>query len=422
MKNSVIVIGAGATGLLVAKTLSKAGKKVTVLEAHNRLGGRIHTLNSGSETKTELGAEFIHGDLHVTLGLFKEANIAAQKFTPQMWRYSNGKFRQEDEQLSDWDEVIKELNQLQEDMPVAEFMQTYFGGEKYGEISESVLQFVAGYDTADPAKASAFALRKEWQSEDENAQHHIPAGYVAMINYLANQCIENGGAINLNCLVRHINWQQGEVTIVTANGDEYKAEKIVIALPLGVLQADAITFYPPLPLHTKAFANIGFGSIIKVLLQFDTPFWENDVYGGIKAPSYLFSNEKIPTWWTQGQGNSLFTGWLGGNAALELKEATDDELLAFSLQSLANLFKIDADTLRNKLIISYIANWTADPLAYGSYAYDMVGSNKARQLLNQPVENTLYFAGEYLYDGPAMGTVEAALNSGLKTAGRVSLT
>ncbi len=416
MKNSVIIIGAGAAGLLAAKTLAAAGKKVTVLEGRNRLGGRIHTLYPGTPAKTELGAEFVHGNLPVTLGLLKEAGISQHVYTPQMWRYQNGRFRPEEEQTEGWEQLIGQLNTLKEDTPIGDFMQTFFPGGKYAALTKSVLQFVAGYDTADPAKASAFALRNEWESEDEDAQHYIPGGYQALIDYLAGECTAHGSDLQLNSIVNRIYWEPDSINAITDSGTGYQAEKLVIALPLGVLQANKVAFNPALPAHINAFNHIGFGAIIKVLLRFDQPFWEDEKYGGIKPHSYLFSNEQIPTWWTQGQGNALFTGWLGGNAALSLKDAAADELLAVALQSLVNLFKMGIAELKAKLVTAHIANWTADPLTLGSYAYDMPASNQARKLLMQPVADTLYFAGEYLYDGPAMGTVEAALDSGLKAA------
>jgi monoamine oxidase len=416
MKNTIIVIGAGASGLIVARNLAKAGKKVIVLEGRPRIGGRIQTLSNTAFSKAELGAEFIHGDLPVTLGLLKEAGIDSQTVALQMWRYRDAKFELEQEQVEGWDEVMEKLSGLKQDMPIAQFMQQYFGDEKYNAITKSVLQFVAGYDTADPAKASAFALRNEWQHEGDGAQHRIPGGYCSLINYLANDCRGHGGVINLNAVVKQINWQPQQVTIITANGNEYTAEKVVIALPLGVLQAGSVSLNPGVSAQNNAINNIGFGAIIKILLQFDIPFWEDEKYGGISKPAFLFTDEKIPTWWTQQQGNPLLTGWLGGNAAVELKDASDEQVWQLAMQSLANVFNLDAEQLKYMLVAWQVANWTADPFTRGSYAYDMVGSTDARNVLNQPVEDTIYFTGEYLYSGPAMGTVEAALDSGVKVA------
>ena len=134
---------------------------------------------------------------------------------------------------------------------------------------------------------------------------------------------------------------------------------------------------------------------------------------------YLFSNEEIPTWWTQApQHTNILTGWIGGPEAAEKTNDSNAEILRQSLQSLANIFNRDEEQLKQKLLNYHIVNWTADELARGSYAYDTVGADEARFVLNEPVENTIFFAGEYLYHGTAMGTVEAALESGLRAAER----
>jgi monoamine oxidase len=112
----------------------------------------------------------------------------------------------------------------------------------------------------------------------------------------------------------------------------------------------------------------------------------------------------------------LLTGWLGGLPAAERKDMDTEALLQLALDSLSTVFSINADELKTKLIAWNVSNWTGEPFTRGSYSYDTVEAPKARKLLNEPVEDTLYFAGEYLYDGPAMGTVEAALTSGVDVA------
>ena len=132
---------------------------------------------------------------------------------------------------------------------------------------------------------------------------------------------------------------------------------------------------------------------------------------------FLFSDEKIPTYWTQSPLRSpLLTGWLGGPPAYAQKDASAGAVLQMALGSLANIFGRTQEELHGRLVAWQVANWTAEPFTRGSYAYDKVESPAARKILLQPVDGTLYFAGEYLYDGPAMGTVEAALTSGRDSA------
>nr|WP_294942084.1 NAD(P)/FAD-dependent oxidoreductase [uncultured Mucilaginibacter sp.] len=423
MKNTVLIIGAGAAGLMAAYALAKAGKKVIVLEARNRTGGRIYTLSDESFFKhTELGAEFIHGDLPATLKLLNEANIHYRSANAEMWQFKDGKFLENSMVIEDWGLLLKRLNELQEDANIYDFLQKEFPGDRYHELRDGVWKYVSGYDTADPRDASAFALRNEWQHEEMDAQHRIEGGYCRMIGYLAAECKSKGGKIFLNAAVKDIYWKAGEVTAVTTDDTEYKASKLLIAMPLGVLKAKpgeqcAICFLPEIPKHSTAIQQMGFGSVIKILFEFSQPFWlvgktEHIAGKNIDEMGYLFSDEEIPTWWTQAPDRSnVLTGWIGGPAAAEKATLSEETIAEQGLQSLANIFKRDIQELKDKLVARRIMNWTADPFTRGSYGYDTVEAPEARKVLNTPIENTIYFCGEYLYNGTAMGTVEAALSS-----------
>lgn len=431
MKNSVLIIGAGAAGLMAAYTLGKAGKKVIVLEARKRTGGRIYTVNKESFFKeTELGAEFIHGNLPVTLGLLKEAGINHRSADAEMWRYQNGRFKENHPDEEGGELLITRMNQLVQDIPVWEFMQQHFADDKYADLRAGIWSFVSGYDTADPRDASTFALRKEWENEDQEAQGRVDGGYCSIISYLANGCRNLGGDIFLNAIVQQISWQPGHVTATLTDGTQYEAEQIVIAVPLGVLKANAgetgaIKFEPPLTQHQTAIGQMGFGAVIKLLFAFDDAFWLDDKTRSMTGDKvdqmgYLFSDEEIPTWWTQAPDQSkVLTGWIGGPGAHEKAGRSDNELRNEGLRSLAIIFKRDVDELKGKLTACRIMNWIADPFTRGSYAYDKVETPQGRKVLNTPVESTLFFAGEYLYKGTAMGTVEAALSSGKEAAEKV---
>lgn len=419
----VIIVGAGAAGLMAAYSLAKAGKTVTVLEARSRIGGRIHTIaGQGFTRPVELGAEFIHGNLSVTLGLIKEAGIVITGVDFEMWQHHDNSFEQNDTFVEGWEELLEKLNGLQEDMPLHDFLEENFAYKKFRKMREQVENYVSGYDTADSRDASAFALREEWNHENLDAQYRIEGGYGKLMDYLAGFCHTTGNEILLNITVTEVIWQKEHVKITDESGNVYQAAKVIIALPLGVLQAKRIRFNPPIQAFAEAIADIGFGSVIKILLEFDETFWESDwvsrQFGiNLSTMGFLFTNEEIPTYWTQApQHSRLLTGWLGGPPAYHKKDRSDEELLQMALASLSNVFKIGEPELRARLVAWRVANWTADPYTRGSYAYGKVGSAQARKLLQQPVDDTLYFAGEYLYKGSAMGTVEAALTSGRDAA------
>ncbi len=403
---------------MAAFKLSTKYKNVIVLEARDRIGGRIHTIeNSRRDNIVELGAEFVHGDLPVTLNLLKEAAIAYGPAGGAMVHYKDSRFTKDEHFIQGWDVLIKKLDELKEDTTLYDFLQQYFHEDKYKALRDSVIRFVSGYDTADQRRASCFSLRKEWENEDDGAQHRVDTGYCTMIDYLADKVQSGGGKIHLNSIVKQIDWKAGDVKVITGNGILYSAEKLVIALPLGVLQADkkeraAVTFHPAIQEQSRAINDIGFGAIIKILLEFDAPFWEQ-YDDNLKGMAFLFSDEEIPTWWTQAPNHSpLLTGWLGGPPAADKKDMTNEELLQIALISLSHIFKLGVDELKAKLTAWNVVNWTTDPFTLGSYSYDTVPSHRAKAILNKPVENTLFFAGEYLYEGAAIGTVEAALSSG----------
>jgi monoamine oxidase len=421
----VLIIGAGAAGLMAAYELSKADKQVIIIEARNRTGGRIHTLGDTPFLKyAELGAEFVHGDLPLTLKILNEAGIGITPANGQMWHYKDGRLSKGYPQGEHWGLLMQKLNKLKQDISIGDFLQQEFGDDLYAGLRESVSKFVAGYDTADQFKASAFALRKEWQAEDGGAQHRIKGGYGKMTDYLEAVCRQSGAQLFLNSVVTNIYWVHGTVEAITADGISYKADKAIIALPLGVLQANenTLNFSPSLASYRQALNQIGYGAIVKLLLEFKLPFWEDKTIKGadLKKMSFVLSDEEIPTWWTQfPQQSHILTGWLGGPNAEKKKHLSNQELLEQGLESLSNIFDLPVKELEQKLLVWNIVNWTTDPYTLGSYVYDMVESSAARKILSAPVDNTLYFAGEYLYEGPAMGTVEAALTSGLAVARKV---
>jgi len=138
-ETDILIIGAGATGLMAARELTKAGKKVIVLEARDRCGGRIHTLNNELFFKnSELGAEFIHGDLQTTLGLLKKAGIALQPAGGEMWHAHDGKLDKDGPFAEGWDLLMEKLEELETDTSINQFLAKEFPGDQYDQLKKSV--------------------------------------------------------------------------------------------------------------------------------------------------------------------------------------------------------------------------------------------------------------------------------------------
>jgi monoamine oxidase len=205
--------------------------------------------------------------------------------------------------------------------------------------------------------------------------------------------------------------------VTTAAGQHYTARQVLITVPLGVLQAappapGSLQYFPPLPAQQAAAQQMGMGGIIKILLQFSKPFWEYQTIHGKSGQdiTLIFSQEAVPTWWTQyPEKSALLTGWLGGPPARALKDAPQETILQMAITSLSNIFNLPVNELQALLVQPHIINWTNDPYTRGSYSYPTLHTKTALPVLTTPVANTLFFAGEGLYEGALMGTVEAAL-------------
>lgn len=417
----ILIIGAGAAGLMAANELCKAGKKVAIIEARDRIGGRVHTVeNPDFSLPAELGAEFIHGHLPITLGLLKEANIPYYQTAGNILRVVNGHIKQSDYFFEHYEALLQKLYQLNQDISVADFLQTYLTEEHFTTTRTSLKSYVEGYDAADIHWASAFALRDELSSSDE-VQYRIKGGYQQLIRYLHNSCKPRLCSFFLSNKVTHIRWQENKV-IVATNQKQYTAAKAIITVPLGVLQADSesanyISFTPAITEKITAAKNLGFGNVIKILLQFNDCFWIKD---GKQQMSFLFSDKEVPTWWTQyPQDIPLLTGWLAGSKAAQLKQTSEEEMLQKAMASLGSIFQMSVQQLQQKLRGYYIANWVTNPYCCGGYSYHTVNGLSFRQILKKPVGNTLFFAGEALCNGPEIGTVEAALHSGKEVAAQL---
>lgn len=428
----VIIIGAGAAGLMAAKKLSGAGLSVHILEARDRVGGRIHTITDQSlSAPAEGGAEFIHGNLEVTLNLLKEAGIDKQEITGAFRQVTNGEWTQENDFFKNAALVIQQLKTLQEDISIEEFLRRFFAAAEFAGLRQSLTSYVHGYYSGEIKRTSAKAFLKEWLSEDEQ-QYRTAGGYGQMINYLAESCEKAGTLIQLSAAVTEIKWSQRNAEVIIENGQSFIATKVIVTVPLGVWNLTgnakgAIKYSPSLPQKQEAAKQMGFGEVVKILIEFKDRFWEDEAIirqtkTGTNNLHMVLSDMPIPTWWTQSpQQNALLTGWLSGPKAKQIKDETDDEILEKALTSLGIIFKIDISTLKNKLKWYRIFNWTNDPFTCGSYSYSTIETISARKILTAPVEHTLFFAGEALYEGPETGTVEAALTSGVKVATEVLL-
>jgi monoamine oxidase len=428
----IIIIGGGISGLLAGRELARSGKRVIILEARNRIGGRIHTVDDPSfELPVELGAEFVHGDLPLTLHLLKEAGIKYYPVKGRMVQLVDGKLTDQNIFNEHNQMLVMRLKELENDMTVNDFLETYFGDQRYIRLKNTIKGFVQGYDAADTQRASTFAFRNEWLKEDDWIQYRIDGGYKRLSDFLGKEFEKEGGRVILKEVVRDIVWKPGHAEIISKQNTRYAASAVIVTVPLGILSTGEgynghIRFTPSIPEKIKAVHAMGFGSVIKIVLRFEESFWESDAIEknagtNMENVGFIFSDATVPTWWTQFPKHaSMLTGWLAGPNAAQFKTSSEEDILTAALNSLSSILKTDHVMLKKKLIKYHVANWIVDPFAQGAYTYETPETKKARMTLQKPLDDTLFFSGEALYDGEYTGTVEAALASGLDVVKQIT--
>jgi monoamine oxidase len=192
---------------------------------------------------------------------------------------------------------------------------------------------------------------------------------------------------------------------------------------MGVLQTEKIRFSPAIPEKIDAARKLGYGPVIKTMLQFNSIFWsdkELTQQKDLSRLSFIFSEAIVPTWWTQYPDKyAILTGWSGGPYAEELKDLSIEDILKRALDSLSSIFNLTSIHLHQQLQGWHVCNWATDPFSCGAYSYDVVNGKKLRKIVKEPLGNTVFFAGEAFYEGSEIGTVEAALVNGRETAFQV---
>jgi monoamine oxidase len=409
-----LVIGGGIAGLVAARHLTEAGLRVTLLEARDRLGGRIYTESTG-EFPLELGAEFVHGCPNEILSLAAEAGVPIVPV--------QGKFRRKvDGEWAEAGPLMEKVDQLFAKLPTDEPDESFqYYLDRSGEdddIKQQALRYVEGFHAANPSLISARSLRRDSEAEEAiegDHQYRIASGYESLVGAVASRIDRKLCDIVLNAPVHQIVWRLGEVISRTSTA-EYLAPRAIITLPLGVLKSNNVVFSPALPEKQNAMSFLEMGPVIRVSLCFQEKFWEHDPK--MADLSFLFTDDpQFPTWWTSNPLPSpILTGWAAGPNAKAHTGRSKDEIITSAVQSLARIMKISQSDLEEQITGSFTHDWQADPLSRGAYSYAAVGGMEAAAKLAEPVANTLYFAGEATNADGYNGTVHGAIATGLRAA------
>lgn len=432
-----LILGAGVAGLAAGRLLAEGGRQVAIVEARDRIGGRIATEHVSmaaalNPVPIELGAEFVHGLPKSSWKLIDEARLATYELSGNHLCYVGESLQACSELDSDPTSVLEEMvgwlarQPPGTDATFANYLNIAGIERRRGEQAAA---YVEGFNAADATVIGVAALAQQQRAENAiqaDRLFHIRAGYDAVPNYLRERFERAGGTVLTGKRVTRVRSSPGGVALCGADAQgaafEFQANLAVITLPLGVLQSGSVEFQPPprdILLHAGRMAM---GTVLRVSLLFDAKFWAEDF-------SFLFAREEIfPTWWTSlPDPVPLLTAWIGGRRALALRRmmrprADPLAIRNACLRELAKIFELSPRALENRLMSWHAHDWHSDEYARGAYSYAPAGARDAAERMTVPVDGRLFFAGEHTDVEGHWGTVHGALASGERAALQVMST
>ena len=417
ISTDVLVIGAGAAGLVAAGALTRAGHHVTILEARHRIGGRIHTIYDPlSPVPIELGAEFIHGKPPELWTRIENGAWPALEITAPFLHVRDGRVEHADWEASD------RLLEAMSNAPEQSFRDYIERADAPEDARRSATGYVEGFNAA---RRELISVRSLAQAEDAAARidgdrsFRPTAGYASLLPLLWSELDRSRCRLHLATPIARVEWSRGRVRITSVDGRTFDAPHAVVTLPLGVLQCGAVQFDREPAILRDACSKLVMGHAARIVMRFRRPLWEDR--DDLAGAGFLLSDQPfMPTWWTSLPARvPVITGWSGGPRA----ESAPHDPAAWvdpAIHSLAAILGTTPGAVRAELETWDAHNWSADPYSVGAYSYVGVGGVPAQEHFGDPVENTLYFAGESVATNGHIGTVHAALASGLRAAHRIA--
>ena len=438
----VVILGAGAAGMTAAIELAHAGMAVQILEARERIGGRMYTERDPIvQAPIELGAEFIHGRPREIWQPLREHHIGISEIDGDTWCLETGRLQPCDF-FPEVDEILARMDDHGPDESFLDFLHRCFPDSEDESLArkkakQRARSYVTGFNAADPSQVSVHWLVQEMRAEEKiegdrafRAEH----GYADLIEIFRKDLHHAGVEPQLSMVAETIRWASRQVQIAGSGpGGHFSisAPQALITLPAGVLQATqpergAVQFIPPLPPPKySALEQIVMGKVIRVTLRFRERFWESltpyaESSQSLAHMGFLFSQndtEWFPTWWTaMPQLHPLLTGWAPFHCAEKLSGQSKDFVQEKALETLSHLLPIRPQKLRSLLDAVYVHDWQNDPFSRGAYSYVKVGGKDSPATLAEEVKSTLFFAGEATDIGGNTGTVHGAIASGMRAA------
>lgn len=415
----IIVIGAGAAGIAAARRLHDAGQQVIVLEARDRIGGRAFSDSTLAPYPIELGAEFIQGENVLTWELIKKFGLTTRPTADDESSFAHiGGVLHDNEHWiesldEDWEEIFWEAAERHRQSNRPDTSLKALIGVEHPALhvlyEPNAYQFInniiAEEYGAGLGRLGVYGYAEGTYEGDGDTDFYVAEGYTTLMTRLAD-----GLDIRLEQAVTEITWFGGQVVVKTDNGDTYIAAKIIITLPLAILQAQDVTFSPALPdWKTNAINRLGAGQVNKLILKFTRPFWDD-------AMGYLFTTENSQVWWRPGWGLKnevpILTALMEDNTRNHYASYDEERAIVQGLRDLSRIFGRDVERFFDS---GRFIKWSDDPYAKMGYSYVPVDAGGLREVLARPIENKLFFAGEAT-NVLRPATVHGAFESGYRAA------
>lgn len=415
----VIIIGAGAAGIAAGRKLHDAGKDVLLLEARDRIGGRVHTAYDFGDMPLELGAEFIHGENTVTHDLVKQAGlhtIPVDRYGKLRWaQYSRPAVPLADmpaQLRATITGLFMHYRALPDRAPIPDVSLGHYLRERGWD--EEALK-IADVLLAQTCCASLETLSCADLIREMRADHagklefRIREGYGELLKWYSRDL-----NIDLKTAVRDVVWGDDGVNIITTRED-YHARRCILTVPVSILARGTIRFDPPLSSEKQHAINaFRTEAATKLIYRFREPFWDAEL-------TFMAHTGLASRWWTPAYGRdgaAVIACYATAEKGRILDEQDENRALTWGLTELNWLLGTGTGEhdLRKAAIDSRRVSWAFDAYARGGYAHLPPGEAAARPLLARPEDDRLFFAGEATAYDTNPQTVHGAIESGWRAA------